>query len=178
MTTFDLPEVRGFVADLDARMARCQNNDGRECSTLDAALTYHAKICREFIEGVRRWGRAVFAGRVALDPEVEAVWLTEGWRLYGRATGMYAIGQESEESCYVLEGRHVLSTALWGLYRLLKGWVTPGLAVGPSARRGLALDAQAAEEALRRLEALPPLPADWQPDDPTQRALYWCLRRS
>ncbi len=177
MQTFDLVEVRGFVADLDARMGRCQNGEGMECATIDAALRHHAVLCCEFIAGVRQWGREVFAGRVAFDPEVEKAWRTEGSRLYSRALDMHTHGKEAEVPCYTLEGQNVLLPALWELYRLLKGWVTPKLAVGPSARQGLTLDPQAAEEIRLKVALLPPLPADWQPDDPQQRSMYRMLRK-
>ena len=38
MTRFDLPEVRDFAANLDARMTRCDHGEGLECDTLDATL--------------------------------------------------------------------------------------------------------------------------------------------
>ena len=34
MTTFDLAEVRGFAADLDARLNRCDNGEGMELSLI------------------------------------------------------------------------------------------------------------------------------------------------
>ncbi len=178
MLTFDLVEVRGFVADLDARMMRCQNGEGMECVTLDSALLYHAGLCREFSNMVRQWGRKVFAGHVAFDPEVEMAWLREGHRLYNRAMEMHALGQTAEVPCFILEGKNLLLPALWDLYRLLKEWVTPKLAVGPSSRQGLALDIPAAEEVRQKVASLAPLPADWQPDDPRQRAMYRMLRTS
>jgi hypothetical protein len=179
MTTFDLAEVRGFAADLDARMNRCDNGEGMECANLDDTLRHYATLCCEFREGVRQWGRAVFAGRVAFDPEVERVWLDEGCRLYSRAVETLAYGQkaEAEGPCYLLDGQAVLQAALWDLYQLLEGWVTPKLAVGPSARQGLALTPAAAEEARRRIDSLPPLPADWQPADPRQQRQFKMLRK-
>jgi hypothetical protein len=90
MTTFDLVEVRTFATDLNARMTRCDNGEGIECATLDDTLRHYATLCCEFREGVRQWGRAVFAGRVAFDPEVERVWIDEGVRLYSRAVGLLA----------------------------------------------------------------------------------------
>ena len=74
MTTFDLVEVRTFTAGLESRMNGCQNGEGLQCATLDAALRHHASLCCEFTNRVKSWGREVFAGRVAFDPEVEAVW--------------------------------------------------------------------------------------------------------
>jgi len=177
MTTFDLAEVRGFVADLEARMERCDNGEGMECAGLDDTLRHYAALCCTFREGVRQWGRAVFAGRVALDPEVERVWLEDGVRLYSRAVEMLAYGQTAEVPCWELEGQAVLQSALWDLYQLLNGWVTPKRAVGPSARQGLPLTPAAAAVARRRVELLPPLPAEWQPDDARQKRRYSKLRK-
>jgi hypothetical protein len=176
MTTFDLAEVRGFAADLDARMDRCDNGEGMECANVDDTLRHYAALCCEFRESVRQWGRAVFAGRVAFDPKVEQVWLDEGVRLYSRAVEMVAYGQKAEVPCYLLDGQAVLQSALWNLYKLLKGWVSPKLAVGPSARQGLTLDPVAAAETRQRIESLPPLPANWEPADPRQQRQYKKLR--
>jgi hypothetical protein len=172
MTTFELAEVRSFAADLDAQMDRCDNGEGMECATLDAALQRYADVCCKFRDGVRQWGRAVFAGQVPFEPEVEQAWHIEGHRLYLRAMRMWTHGQKSEGQCYILEGRIFLQAALWDLYRLLTGWVTPKLAVGPSARRKSLPNSPAADEVLLKVASLPPLPTDWQPDDMSQRALY------
>jgi hypothetical protein len=172
MSEFDVAEVRDFVADLDARMDRCDNGEGMECANLDGALRHYAALCCEFREKVRQWGRAVFAGRVALDPEVERTWLEEGTRLFVRAYEILAYGQAAEASCFVLEGHAALRSALWDLSRLLHGWVTPKLAIGPSARQKLALSPQASEEVRRRIASLPPLPVDWQPTDRRRRGWF------
>jgi hypothetical protein len=180
MTTFDLAEVRTFAASLDARMERCDNGEGMECATLDATLRHYAALCCEFREGVRQWGRAVFAGRVAFDPEVERVLRSEGWRLCDRAVELLVSGDRAEVPCYVLDGQVILRSALWDLYHLLNGWVTPKLSVGPAARQAatLASDPAAIAEARARIASLPPLPADWQPDDPRQQRRYRRLRTS
>jgi hypothetical protein len=177
MTTFDLAEVRGFVTALDSQMERCDNGEGMACANLDDALRHYAALCCELREGVRQWGREVFAGRVAFDPEVERVWRTESTRLYDRAVEMLAYGRKAEIACYHLDGRAALRSALWDLHQLLDGWVTPKLAVGPSARRGRPLGPAAAEDARRRMDALPPLPADWRPADPRQGRQYDRLRQ-
>jgi hypothetical protein len=178
MTTFNLDEVRGFAAGLNDRLARCDNGEGMECATLDARLQHYARLCCEFRECVRQWGRAVFSGRVAFDPEVEFAWMDGGWKLYLRALDMWRHSQRAEVPCYELEGRILLQAALWDLYRLLKPWVTPKRSVGPAARQADALDPRRAEEVRRQLESLPPLPADWKPDDPHQQALYRMLKTS
>ncbi|HMC90482.1 MAG TPA: hypothetical protein VKI17_13090 [Gemmataceae bacterium] len=178
MPTFDLVEVRRFTADLRTQMDRCDNGEGMQCATLDAALKYYADLCCKFCDEVRRWGREIFAGRVAFDRDVERLWQEEGHQLYLRAIEVWGHGRKAEGPCYVLDGQAILQSALWDLYRLLTGWVTPKLAVGPSARQGLALDSTAAAEARRRIESLPPLPADWQPEDAHQQAYYRMLRTS
>ena len=147
MTTFDLAEVRGFAADLDARMDRCDTGEGTECATLDSTLRHYAELCGEFREKVREWGREVFSGRVEFDPEVEQAWQAEGWRLHGRAMDSWRRSQKANGSSSNLDGRALLQSALWDLERLLKGWMTPNLAVGPAARQSQTLDPAAIEEA-------------------------------
>lgn len=175
--TFDLAEVRRFAADLDARLERCDNGEGVGCANLDDALRHYAKLCCEFCEEVRRWGRAVFAGQVAFDPAVEQVWLDEGVRLHQRASELWAYGREKEGVCFVLEGGAALGSALWYLEQMLAHWVTPKRAVAPLARLGLASTPTLTEETRERIEALRPLPADWQPADPRQRVVFRHLQR-
>ena len=176
MTTFDLAEVRRFAADLDARMDRCDNGEGLECANLDKTLHWYATSCWEFCEHVREWGRAIFSGQAAFDPAVEQVWLDEGIQLSRRANELWAYGQEKTQGvCYVLEGGAVLGAALWRLERLLANWVTPKLAIAPIVRLGFASTAK--DEVQRRVDALPPLAADWQPADPRQRARLRQLRQ-
>jgi hypothetical protein len=177
MTTFDLNEVRIFVADFDARMDRCDNGEGMMCATLDDTLRHYAALCCEFRDGIRQWGLAVFSGRVEFDPEVEHVWRSEGLHLYSRAVEMLAYGQNAEVPCFMLDGQAILQSALWDLQQLLVKWVTPKLATGPSARQGLKRTPVDSEEVRRRIEALPPLPADWQPTDAKQQKQFERLRR-
>ncbi len=177
MTTFDLAEVRRFAADLDARMERCDNGEGMECSNLDGTLRHYARLCCEFSEQVRQWGRSVFAGQVAFDPAVEQIWLEGAIRLYRRASELWAYGQEKEGVCFVLEGGAALGSALWVLERMVVHWVTPKRAVAPLARQGLSSTQAAKEETRKRVEALPPLPADWQPADPRQQVRFRQLRQ-
>jgi len=177
MTTFDLSEVRRFAADLDARMNRCDNGEGMECATLDDSLLHYAALCWEFREGVRQWGRAVFSGRVKFDPEVEIVLIGEGTRLYKRADERFAYSRQEEADCFSLDNTTRLGAALKTLSQLLNPWITPKLAVGPSARQELSLTPSVAEEVRRRIEALPPLPVEWQPVDPKQQTQFKKLSR-
>ena len=127
-----------------------------ECAALDAVLRRYSSLCREFCEQVREWGRAVFAGRVEFDPEVERVWREEGSRLHSFAMEAWKCGEAAQGQCDLLEGQGDLLAAIGDLDRLLGRWVTPRLAVGPSARQGLILDPSRAEEVLRRIASLPP----------------------
>ena len=177
MTTFDLADVRRFTADLDARMNQCDNGEGMECTNLDGTLRLYAQLCCEFCERVRQWGRAIFYGQAAFDPEVEKLWLNEGMELYRRASDLWACGREREGDCFVLENGAPLGSALWRLERLLSTWVTPKPAIAPLARHGVALTQATKEEVQKRVDALPPLPADWQPTDPRRRTLFRKLQR-
>ncbi|HET6573672.1 MAG TPA: hypothetical protein VFG68_08740 [Fimbriiglobus sp.] len=178
MKTFDLAEVRDFAAALGARMDRCDNGEGMECSSLDDTLRHYAALCCEFHDGVRQWGQAVFSGRTPFNPDVERVLKAEAERLYTRAVATLAYGQSAEASCYSLDGQDALRSALWDLYLLLDNWVTPKLAVGPAARLRPVLDPAEVEDARRRIEALPSLPADWQPGDLGQQKIYRKLKSS
>lgn len=172
MTTFELARVQNFIAGLEERMAACENGEGMQCATLDAALSYHAKVCCDFIAEVKQWGQAVFAGRETFNPEVETQLKDAGMRLYLRANVLLAHAHVAEGPCYLLVGQPRLQNALSELYRLLSGWVTPSLAIAPSARRTKPLGNDKVTLMRERLAALRPLPPDWQPDDPTQRKLY------
>ncbi len=172
MTTFDLADVRRFTADLDARMDQCDNGEGMECTNLDGTLRHYAEICCEFSQRVREWGRAIFYGQAAFDPEVEKLWLDEGIELYRRASDLWAYGQERQGECFVLQNGAALGSALWRLERLLSTWVTPKLAIAPLARHGMGLTQAAKEEVQKRVDALPPFPVDWQPTDPRRQALF------
>jgi hypothetical protein len=177
MTKYDLQEVRKFASDLNARIARCDNGEGAECASLDDALRHYASLCLEYLEKVRAWGREVFAGRVEFDEEVERVWKDEGLSLYRHAAGLLAFGEQAEIPCYILEGQQILQSALWSLKSHFEPWVTPSLAIAPSARTRLNFSPQEAEDIRNRIDALPPRPADWQPADPSQQFRYRLLLR-
>jgi hypothetical protein len=108
---------------------------------------------------------------------VEKLWYNEGIELYRRASDLSAYGQEKLGHCFVLQNGAALGSALWRLYRLLSPWVTPKLAIAPLARHGAALTQATMEEAQKRVDALPPLPANWQPTDPRRQTLFKKLQR-
>lgn len=159
------------------RMDRCDNGEGMECADLDDSLRQYALLCYDFCEKVRQWGRAVFYGQAAFDPEVEKLWLEEGHELYRRASELWTSGQDLQGECFVLENGAALGSALWRLERLLVAWVTPQPAVAPLARHGVPAAEGVKEEVQKRMAALVPLPPDWQPSDLRRRPLVKKLRR-
>jgi hypothetical protein len=178
MTTYSIADAHAFATDLAACMDRCDNNEGTKCATLDDALSHYADMCGLFRDTVRQWGRAVFTGRADYDPAVDRALIGAGGQLYIRSLVMWNHGKESEESCYALEGKTRLQAALWDLHRMLNTWVAPKRAVGPSARRWSMPTSTATDEGRRIVESLPPLPVDWEPVDPAQRALYRRFKNS
>jgi hypothetical protein len=176
MTSFDLADVRRFTADLDARMNQCDTGEGMECANLDGTLRHYALLCCEFCERVFKWGRAIFYGQAAFDPEVERLWIDEGIELYRRAIDLWEYGQEMQGECFVLQNGAALGSALWRLERLLFSWVTPKPAIAPLARHGVAQTQASKEETQKRVDALSSLPADWEPSDTRQRTLFKKLR--
>lgn len=177
MKAFDLAEVRRFIADVESRLDQCDHGEGTVCATLDLTLRFYAELCCEFCERVREWGRAVFHGKAAFDPEVERLWLEQGLELYRRACNLWSHAQKMEGECFELEGGSALGSALFHLDRLLFPWVSPKLAVAPLARRGMGISEAEKEEIQKRIEALPPLPQDWEPTDPRQKRLYKMFRK-
>jgi hypothetical protein len=177
MATFDLADVRRYTDALDARMDQCDNGEGMECANLDGTLRHYAVLCCEFCEQVRRWGLAIFYRQASFDPEVEKLWFDEGMALYRRASGLWEYGQEREGECFVLDNGASLGSALWRLERLLFSWVTPKPAIAPLAQHGIVLTQSAKEEAHKLIAALPPLPANWEPTNPSRRTLFKKLQR-
>jgi hypothetical protein len=169
MTTFELDEVRAFVASLRERMERCANGEGMECATFETALTHYARLCCEYNEAVRQWGRAIFSGTAAYNEEAEAALHDEGIGLLLYTSELLGRSRALRIQCFILDGHERLESALSDLTRLLENWVTPSLAVGPMARNGLAIDSKAAEEFRRRVAALAPLSAGQEPGHPASR---------
>jgi hypothetical protein len=157
MTTFDSQQVRNLAADLNAQLDRCDNREGIECYKVDVALDEYAQCCCRFAEALRQWGRDVFAGRVAFDPNAEQLWKAELLQLCSRAMTMLSLGRQAESICFELEGQTKLKAALWSLSRLHAGWVTPALAVGPSARTDPFSDDALGNFARERIASLVPL---------------------
>jgi hypothetical protein len=168
MTTFDLVEVQGFTADIHARMDRRDNGEGSECAALEADLRRYAELCREFCNPIRKWGLSVFSGRVEFDPAVEQVLREDGKELYSRAMELWRSSQTLPTTQIHPDEQVDLKDALGELDRLVNRWITPKLAVGPSARLWMIPGFAATEEEIARVAALPVLPVDWQSGDPRQ----------
>ena len=173
MTVFDVEQVRQIAADINSQLDRCES-DKTHCQTIDQSLTCCADICYKFIGIVQKWGQDVFAGRVAFNPNAESLLKAELAQAYSRAVKAWEVGRKAEIPCYDLPGQCRLESALWNLGRLIDGWVTPRISVGPSARRELYSDSSFYEEARKRIASLPILPIGWETkglrqDAPTQR---------
>lgn len=167
MTTFDLSEVRDFAADRDARLARHASAESMGGPGLDDIVRDDAELCRDYCDPIKRWGDAVYGGRTKFEVEAERMLKDGGERLYARAHEIVeAASQSATITSCPSEAHLALPTALAELDRLLRGWVTPSLAVGPSAKRWRYPEQSATEEEIQHVASLPPLPANWQPVDP------------
>src|SRR5205085_1066094 len=97
--------------------------------------------------------------------------------LHRRASDLWAYGQEKQGECFALQNGAALGSAVWRLERLLFAWVTPKPAIAPLARHGVALTPATKVEVQKRIDALPPLPGNWQPTDPRRRTLFRKLQK-
>jgi hypothetical protein len=207
MTTLSVSGVRSFTSNLIDRMDRYDISEPIESATpdaaspryddlattnqpsfgtsmaipivaLDAALLHFAEWCGEFRYEVRQWKQAVFTGREVYDHAFDSELRNAGSRLSARAHKILEFCQRFTRTCDPLNGQSELQDALRDLDKLLKGWVTPKLAVGPGPRRWSMPDSDPTDETRQAIKSLPPLPADWEPDDPDQKAIYRELRNS
>ncbi|HVX85503.1 MAG TPA: hypothetical protein VH253_12035 [Phycisphaerae bacterium] len=172
-----LKEVHEFTASLNRKIEKCENGEGLECATLDAALSHYAGICCEYMTGVREWARAIFSDKQKFDGSVEEVWKREGRSLYTFGLEIAQYSEQAGVDCYDLPGQCRLKAALADIDRLLRNWVIPAPSIAPAARIGLPGDVIDAEKIGSRLDSLPPLPADWKPSDRVQRLIFRALRR-
>ncbi len=168
--TLDLHTVLRFAGDLNARLQRCENGEGIECSSLDARINYYVQLCSELREYVNQWARAVFTGRIPFDPEVDKLLNEESKRLLHRAADTAARGRAMNGLCFVLQGLDALHYHLADFHFLLENWVSPRLAVSPAPR--VKLPDAAKQQIRERLDKLPALPSDWRPTDARQLALF------
>jgi hypothetical protein len=177
--TFDLAEVCEFLTDLSARMPDLSEPmEGMSGARMDGVLRRYAELCQEFCGHVREWGRAVFSGRAKFDPEVEQAWREGGSEVRTQAMRACRCGQIAEEEYYTLDGLRILRAAIDEMDQLLQGWVTPRLAVGPSAKRWRYPDQAATEEERRRVASLLATPADRELNGSGQQGLHQELRTS
>ena len=164
------------MASLAARMGPALNDAAASQTMLDAALRDHAELCHEFTETVRAWRQAVFSGRIEFDPEVETVVLAEGARLAARIEDFWNRGAKPGPVTLDLTDPFAPQPPIERLNHSLRHWVRPQLAVGPGPRNWMYLTPEMIEEGRRRIAKLPPLPADWMPDDSEQQARSRKLR--
>lgn len=164
VTTYNAGDVRHFVSNLNDQFCQCQNGEGMECATLDTKLCHLTLLCSDFMEGLRNWGRDIFARRAEYDSSVEEAWLVGGRQLLRSARRIWGDAKAVEVECYVLESQELLVLAIFEMEQLLNHWVSPKPSVGPSARLGSNLSQSVVDEARRRIESLPLLPAEWRAD--------------
>jgi hypothetical protein len=166
---FELEAVRRFATELDARRAGC-NGEGTFCSDLDEALGCHAAVCEELRHEVNRWASEVFAGRVAFDPEVEAIFKAELGRALNDARPLAKYGRAVATECYSLDRLDALESCVADFDALLANWVSPQRSVAPAPRT---VPGETADKQIRqRVQDLPPLPADWKPKDSRQARIF------
>ena len=142
-------------------MDQCEHGEGTECATLDACLNCCADLLH-FTRKVRQWGRNVFAGRIAFDADADQLWRAEAAHLFLQGNAVMGDWPLAEVPCWDLSGQSRLEAALWNLHQLRDGWVTPKLAVGPSARQGYpgsAAERKAFARRSRRCRLCPPIDA-------------------
>ena len=167
----DAEGVRRFAAILNADLDHCDNGEGMECASLEASLGRYACLCSMLSEHIKRWGQEVFTGHTSYQQSVDEAWFEAGVALNNRAVEMLERAQLMEIVCYDLAAADKLRSALFGLYQLLDGWVSPHLSIGPSARQ--------AHQSLNNIEAvrnniaeLRPLPQGWLPTDARQLGVF------
>lgn len=160
---------RRFTADLLDRVRRNGHPEGTEAADLDARVGWHTRRCRELRDDINRWAGEIFAGRAEFDQTDEDVLKAEAHRRLRAASEAAAAGRAGAAA-----GLADLHAQVADFDFLLRNWVSPQLAVRPAAR---VVIPEAADRQIReRIAALPPLPADWQPADPEQRARFERLR--
>lgn len=174
MTTFDAQQVDEYASAVNAELDRCDHGEGSECATLEAFLSKYAGACCEFVTRIQAWADDVFAGRVAYNEQAEQSWRLELTKLRNRARSLADYAHQAEVKCHSLDEEKRLDISIHVMDWFLDHWVTPKLAVGPSARRKLR--PEVIEAARQRVASLKPLPSDWRPYNEGQRKMYDMLR--
>ena len=159
----DLPAVRVFAAELRDRIRHRENGNGSMHGDSGRDACYYVQACDDFHAFAGGWAKAVFSGRVAFEREAEDLLKGEAEHLLREATGAAALARGTD-AVSELEDR------IARLARLLEKWVSPRLAVGPSAR--VILSDASAKQIRERLDTLAPLPADWRPTGPEQLKIF------
>ncbi len=135
MTTYDFARVKEYADNLSAALKVCEEGEALYCDNLDNTLRCAADNYLKFANEIRKWARDVFSGRVAFDPAAEQLWKAELVNFFNRANRLLSNGSAAidEHGCDTLDGANKLRIALWNMAQLLNPWITPSLAVGPSA---------------------------------------------
>lgn len=169
----DLPAVPDFAADFEARLNRCEVGAEEACRSLDGRIDRYVTLSRDLRGYINNWAGQIMAGRIEFDAAHEAALKAEVRRVVQAAKPVALDGWAKCSACAPftdLPGLPALLRHLEDFEGLLRNWVSPRLAVGPAAR--VVIPEAAAQQMRERLASLPPLPADWRPADPAQRAQF------
>jgi len=171
--TCDYSEVKEMTDKLAAELDECESGEALYCYNLDRSLTCSADKYLRFSQDVRKWAEGVFNGSVVFDQAAEALWQATLADFLQRATRMLsnAYAASGEHGCDTMDGTNKLKLALFQMHQLLHPWITPKLAVGPSARQPYTTDPAKLEEGRKKLASLSPLPPDWKPYNSQQAAM-------
>lgn len=173
MITCDYDQVKEKVDSLESKLDACEDGEAQYCYNLDNTLACSADHCFKLVEDIRQWSNDVFSGRVIFDPAAEKLWKASLENFYQRGTRLLSNGYAAsdEHGCDALNGANKLRIALFEMQQLMHPWITPTLAVGPSARQAYPPDPARLEEGRKKLASLSPLPSDWKPYNKQQATM-------
>src|SRR6266853_1289431 len=103
MATLDLLSVRGFTDSLNAKVRRCDNAEGMECTNLEQTIAYYVVLCDELRTYIGEWAHAVFATELPFDPAVESLLKAEVASLLTRAEQVAVQGRVMNGVCFDLQ---------------------------------------------------------------------------
>ena len=173
-TTLDLPDVWRFANDLNDRLSQCNDREQRILRDLDETIARYSQMCRELREFVNEWARGIMKGQIPCESAVENLLKTELRTLRERAKKIASMGRSLSRPGEHSKSLNELQSHILDFEHLLEHWITPQLSINPGPR------ATFTEEEIARIneqiKLLPPLPADWLPDDPEQRERFLKLR--
>ena len=135
-------EVIELSALLRARLEECEKEDagGVKCHDIEDRLICCSEQCREFSKKVREWGEDVFCGRVEFDDSANRRFEAELRIFLQKALLLLSEADQYHGPCDGFPTLYELQDAISEMNELLHPWVTPELAVSPSARQQFSED--------------------------------------